>query len=213
MSEKNYFSELAKIDVGNYIEKKGKFSYLSWTYAVDQLRRYDPEAHWTVKKFTSIDGVLLPYMHGPNGAWVEVEVTVKGHTLSQIQPIMDFKNKSVANPDAMDVNKAIQRCLVKGIALHGLGLYIYAGEDLPNDIISGAQVSTIEKKAAEFAELRGGSVEKVIAALGIGSLHHLTSSQADIVIDKVAAWIEKAKNEAAAAAQSSTKEKAAPKTE
>lgn len=196
MSKENYFSELAKIDVGNYIEKKGQFSYLSWVYAVDQIRRYDPEATWNVKKFKNIDGVELPYMQGPNGSWVEVEVTVKGHTLSQIQPIMDFKNKSVANPDAMDVNKAIQRCLVKGIALHGLGLYIYAGEDLPNDIISGAQVSQIEKRAAEFAELRGQTPEKVISALGVGSINHLTTAQADMVLDKLANWINKAKEEA-----------------
>lgn len=198
MTEQNYFSELAKIDVGNYIEKKGNFSYLSWVYAIDQLRRYDADASWTVKKFKNVDGIELPYMKGPNGSFVEVEVTVKGRALSQIQPVMDFKNKSMANPDAMDVNKAIQRCIVKGIALHGLGLYIYAGEDLPNDSISGAQVTLIEKKAAEFAELRGGTTEKVINALGVGSINHLSSSQAEMVLDKVSAWVIKAQEESTA---------------
>lgn len=194
---KNYFSELAGIDVGNYIEKKGQFSYLSWSYAVDQLRRYDPEATWKVNKFKNIDGIELPYMLGPNGAFVEVEVTVKGVTLSQIQPVMDFKNKSVANPDAMDVNKAIQRCLVKGIALHGLGLYIYAGEDLPNDLITHVQLTAIEKKVAEFAELRGGTTDKVYDALAVNSLNHLTSAQANMVLDKVTTWVNKAKEDAA----------------
>jgi hypothetical protein len=196
MAEQNYFSELAKINVGNYTEKKGQFTYLSWVWAIDQLRRFDPNATWTVKKFHNKDGIEMPYMLGPNGGWTEVEVTVKGISLSSIQPIMDFKNKSVTNPDAMDVNKAIQRCLVKAIAMHGLGLYIYAGEDLPNDVISGAQITAIEKQAARFAELRGQTVDAVIKAVGVGSLQHLTTNEADLVLNKIAGWVKKAEDEA-----------------
>lgn len=194
--EKNYFVELAKIDVSNYIERKGQFNYLSWAYAVDQLRRYDPEATWEVKKFTNEKGVLMPYMQTPAGAFVEVAVTCKGITLSQIHPVLDYQNKPIQNPNAFDVNKAIQRCLVKAIALHGLGLYIYAGEDLPNDVITHQQLQTIEEKAEELAKLRGGTVDKVYAALGIASINHLTTGQADIVIDKLTAWVNKAREEA-----------------
>ena len=201
--EKNYFVELAKIDVSNYIERKGQFNYLSWAYAVDQLRRYDPEATWEVKKFTNEKGVLMPYMQTPAGAFVEVAVTCKGITLSQIHPVLDYQNKPIQNPNAFDVNKAIQRCLVKAIALHGLGLYIYAGEDLPNDIITHQQLQTIEEKAAELAKLRGGTVDKVYAALGIASINHLTTGQADIVIDKLTAWVNKAREEANKAVEQS----------
>lgn len=194
MTNENYFKELSSLDVGNYIEKKGQFSYLSWAWAVEQIKLYDPQASWETRWFTNPNtGETLPYALGPNGAFVEVTVTVKGITHKQIQPVMDFKNKSIANPDAMDVNKAIQRCLVKCIALHGLGLYIYAGEDLPNDLISGPQIKSIEKKAAEFAELRGGTIEKVYDSLGVPSLMHLTSGQANLVEDKLQGWINKAK--------------------
>ncbi|WJH37489.1 DUF1071 domain-containing protein [Paenibacillus sp. CC-CFT747] len=125
-SKDNYFAELASIDVSEHIEKKGKFSYLSWAWAVDQLRKNDPEATWEVIRF---DG--LPYLKSECGYFVEVAVTCKGITLSQIHPVLDNNNRPIAQPNAFQINTSIQRCLVKAIALHGLGLYIYAGEDLP----------------------------------------------------------------------------------
>ncbi|WNQ13887.1 DUF1071 domain-containing protein [Paenibacillus aurantius] len=125
-SKDNYFTELASIDVSEHIEKKGKFSYLSWAWAVDQLRKNDPEATWEVIRF---DG--LPYLKSECGYFVEVAVTCKGITLSQIHPVLDNNNRPIAQPNAFQINTSIQRCLVKAIALHGLGLYIYAGEDLP----------------------------------------------------------------------------------
>jgi hypothetical protein len=122
----NPFVELSKINVTEYIEKKGQFSYLSWPFAVSQLRQFDPAATWEVKRFCD-----MPYMQTDLGYFVEVAVTVKGITLSQIHPILDAKNRPIPVPTAFDVNTSIQRCLVKAIALHGLGLSIYAGEDLP----------------------------------------------------------------------------------
>ncbi len=74
----------------------------------------------------------LPYLRTDLGFFVEVAVTVQGITLSQIHPVLDGKNRPLAEPTAFDINTSIQRCLVKAIALHGLGLYVYAGEDLPN---------------------------------------------------------------------------------
>ena len=120
------FVKLSKIDVSNYIEKKGQFSYLSWPFAVSQLRQQDPSAKWEVIRF---DG--LPYMKTELGYFVEVAVTVAGVTLSQIHPVLDGKNRPIPAPNPFEINTAIQRCLVKAIALHGLGLNIYAGEDLP----------------------------------------------------------------------------------
>jgi hypothetical protein len=125
----NYFARLNAINVSDHIEKKGGFSYLSWPYAVSQLRLADPTATWTVCRF---DG--KPYLLCEAGVFVEVAVTVQGITLSQIHPVLDGRNRPIAQPTAFDVNTSIQRALVKAIALHGLGLYNYAGEDLPQPI-------------------------------------------------------------------------------
>lgn len=123
----NYFAHLNQINVSAHLERKGAFSYLSWPFAVAQLRLADPSATWEVRRF---DG--LPYLKSDCGHFVEVAVTVQGVTLSQIHPVLDAKNRPIAEPSSFDINTSIQRCLVKAIALHGLGLYIYAGEDLPD---------------------------------------------------------------------------------
>lgn len=122
----NYFARLNAINVNEHVEKKGGFSYLSWPYAVAQLRLADPTAVWEVRRF---DG--LPFLITEAGVFVEVAVTVQGVTLSQIHPVLDGRNRPMLAPSSFDINSSIQRCLVKAIALHGLGLYIYAGEDLP----------------------------------------------------------------------------------
>src|SRR5271154_5644203 len=124
---KSLFEILSKMNVSEHVEKKGLFSYLSWPYAVAQLRLSDPSASWEVKRFGGV-----PFLKTETGYFVEVAVTVAGVTLSQIHPVLDARNKPIASPTAFDINTSIQRCLVKAIALHGLGLYVYAGEDLPN---------------------------------------------------------------------------------
>lgn len=122
----NSFARLSAINVNDHVEKKGGFSYLSWPYAVAQLRLADPIATWDVRRFNG-----LPYLATEAGVFVEVAVTVQGITLSQIHPVLDGRNRPLIAPTAFDINTSIQRCLVKAIALHGLGLYIYAGEDVP----------------------------------------------------------------------------------
>lgn len=137
----NHFARLNAINVSDHIEKKGGFSYLSWPYAVAQLRLADPTATWEVRRF---DG--LPYLATDLGVFVEVAVTVQGVTLTQIHPCLDARNRPLAAPDAFQINTSIQRCLVKAIALHGLGLYIYAGEDLP---VANADTSPANDEPAE----------------------------------------------------------------
>ena len=122
----NYFTQLAAINVSEHLEKKGQFNYLSWPYAVQQLRLFDDTATWVVQRFNG-----LPYLSTECGTFVEVAVTVRNVTLSQIHPVLDSRNKPIPVPSAFDINTSIQRCLVKAIALHGLGLCVYAGEDLP----------------------------------------------------------------------------------
>ena len=122
----NHFARLNAINVNEHLEKKGGFSYLSWPYAVAQLRMADATATWEVQRFHG-----LPYLATEAGVFVEVAVTVQGVRLSQIHPVLDGRNRPMLAPTAFDINTSLQRCLVKAIALHGLGLYVYAGEDLP----------------------------------------------------------------------------------
>jgi hypothetical protein len=117
----NRFVDLAAVNVGAHIEKKGKLSYLSWAWALDQLLRRDPAASWSYAD---------PIRFG-NTMMVVCTVTAFGQPRTMQLPVMNHLNKAIENPDAFAVNTAMQRCLVKAIALHGLGLYIYAGEDLP----------------------------------------------------------------------------------
>jgi hypothetical protein len=192
MSEANFYAELSRIDVSDHVEKKGKFSYLSWAWAVDVLRKHDPSATWEVVRF---DG--MPYMKTECGFFVEVAVTVNGITLSQIHPVLDNRNKPIAKPNAFEINTSIQRCLVKAIALHGLGLYIYAGEDLPidNAPINAQQVGTLKTKALTLAQLRNKSDVEVYKVLKISDVTKLTESQAEEVINKLDSWITKAQEE------------------
>jgi len=125
------FSVLSKIDVSEHTEKKGKFTYLSWAWAVRILLENFPEATWRVHTFEDMVNTESPYMKTDAGAFVQVTVTVNDIEKTQVHPVLDHMNKTVVEPNAFQVNNSIQRCLAKAISLHGLGLYIYAGEDLP----------------------------------------------------------------------------------
>jgi hypothetical protein len=117
------FLELRKINVNEHTEKKGKFTYLSWSWAVDQLLQQDPAATWTYGEPIYFAETLMVFC----------SVTAFGKTMTAQMPVINNQNKAIQNPDAMAVNTAMQRCLVKAIALHGLALYIYSGEDLPDE--------------------------------------------------------------------------------
>ena len=121
------FMKLFKTDVSKYVEKKGQFNYLSWSFAVQELKRACPNARWGVTK--AEDG--SPFFKTECGYFVDVWVEVDGISLSQIHPILDNRNQPINEPNAFNINTSIQRALAKTIALHGLGLYIFAGEDLP----------------------------------------------------------------------------------
>ncbi len=121
------YETLSKIDVGEFTEKKGQFTYLSWANAVDVLLQNYPEATWDVIR----NEYGLPYVSAPNGAFVTVWVEIEGIKRTICHPVLDYRNKAVVDPDSFVVNTSIQRALAKCISLHGLGLYIYRGEDFP----------------------------------------------------------------------------------
>jgi hypothetical protein len=118
----NNYLELRKINVNENTEKKGRFTYLSWAWAVDQLLQLDPSATWRYDQPMAFGDTLMVFC----------TVTAFGKDMTAQLPVMNNQNKAMPNPDAFAVNTAMQRCLAKAIALHGLGLYIFAGEDTPD---------------------------------------------------------------------------------
>lgn len=125
------FNILNKINVGDKIEKKGNLKYLSWAWAWQQLKTKYPASNYKI--YENKEGLI--YHHDTITAWVKVGVIVEDLEHIEYLPVLDFNNKSISitKITSFNVNTSIQRALTKAIARHGLGLYIYAGEDLPQD--------------------------------------------------------------------------------
>ena len=125
----NYFTKLNGIDVSSKTEKKGNLTYLSWAWAWGEVKKLFPGTTYTV--YENKNG--WNYHTDGNTAWVKTGVTINGLEHIEYLPVMDNRNNSIplAKITSFDVNKSIQRSLTKAVARHGLGLYIYAGEDLP----------------------------------------------------------------------------------
>ena len=140
--KESLFERLSQINVSNYTEKKGNFSYLSWSWAVAELKKVSPEAYWIIHEWGT-EGNERPYQQTESGCFVKVTVIADGVEMTQIHPVLDNRNQTIKKPNAFEINTSIQRCLVKAIALHGLGLYIYAGEDLPTAVITKEQSKQI----------------------------------------------------------------------
>lgn len=139
-----HFEKLYRVNVNDYTEEKNGLTYLSWANAWAEVKKIYPNAEYTIKRFDN----NLPYVYDENtGYMVFTDVTIEGLTYEMWLPVMDGANKAMKNtaytyktkygektvePATMfDINKTIMRCLVKNLAMFGLGLYIYAGEDLP----------------------------------------------------------------------------------
>lgn len=148
----NKFQELFNLDVSAHIDKrqqgKTELSYLSWAWAWAKVNEVDENADYEIKMFPDKDGLLKPYIFDPVlGYMVMTSVTMFGDTKVMWLPVMDGANKAMLDhawqyktkydvktvePATMfDINKTLMRCLVKNIAMFGLGLKLYAGEDLP----------------------------------------------------------------------------------
>ncbi|HEX2652972.1 MAG TPA: DUF1071 domain-containing protein [Xanthobacteraceae bacterium] len=143
------YTELRKLNVNDKIEKKNGLSYLSWAFAVDTLLQADETATWE----------YLEDLRYGDTVMVRCAVTAFGRTRVAQLPVMDHRNKAIANPDSFQVNTAMQRCLAKAIALHGIGLYIYAGEDLPAEgadprgDLSGVQAPLVDRHVKAIADI------------------------------------------------------------
>ena len=125
MNQEQVLSLISK-NVNEHTEKKGNLTYLSWAWAWAEALKADPDATYKIEMFGD-----KCFMDINGTAMVFVTVTMFGKPMTCQLPVMDFRNKAILNPDAFAVNTAIMRCMTKALSLHGLGLYIYAGEDLP----------------------------------------------------------------------------------
>ena len=170
-------NDLLKTNVNDHTEKKNGLTYLSWAWAWAEALKADPAATFKVEMFND-----KCYMEINGTAMVWVTVTLFGKPMSCQLPVMDYKNKAITNPDAFAVNTAIMRCMTKALSLHGLGLYIYAGEDIPEE--DGKQEVKQEVKPVEKPEVKR-AVPEVIEGHDMGWQIKLTHPQ-----DDSNAWID-----------------------
>jgi hypothetical protein len=180
------YAELRKINVNEHIEKKNGLSYLSWAWAVDTLLQNDPAATWYYGQPVTFGESLMVFC----------TVNAFGKSMTAQLPVMDYRNKAIQNPDAMSVNTAMQRCLAKAIALHGLGLYIYAGEDLPEEDVVKAPTQSITPMAgaldnfsAADKELLHGIAEEITWLVKNDDVQAAKDSVSDLTNEeKTALW-------------------------
>ena len=156
------FETLNAVNVNGHTEKKNNLTYLSWAWAWAEIKKAFPEAFYTI--YENKDG--WNYHTDGRTAWVKTGVTIDGIENIEYLPVMDFKNKSIPLEQitSFDVNKAIQRSLTKACARHGLGLYIYAGEDLPE-----AEQTPIERPVKDAA-IEAGLLRTQILTVAEGDL-------------------------------------------
>ena len=144
--------DLLKLNVNEHTEKKNGLTYLSWAWAWAEALKADATASFIVHTFAD-----KPYMDVNGTGMVWVTVTMFGQGRTCMLPVMNHRNQPIQSPDAFQVNTAIMRCMTKALALHGLGLYIYSGDDLPQSDDAPATMGELTKKED------GPKYEKIIA--------------------------------------------------
>lgn len=182
MSEKNYFSELYSVDVGDKIEQKNGLSYLSWAWCWAEVKKRHPDAIYTI--YENADG--WNYHHDGHSCWVKTGVTINGIEHIEYLPVMDHRNRSIALDmvTSFDINKSIQRSLTKACARHGIGLYVYAGEDLPEEANSKHQPN-VPRTAEEDAEMQAKERASMIESI------YTIAAENGIDKDGTDAWVKK----------------------
>ena len=194
MDNAEVFQNLNELNVNEYTAKKGNFTYLSWAWAVRELVKVAPNATWVIHEFEEWHehgSSKQPYMKTDTGYFVQVTVTINMVDRTQVHPVLDNRNQTIDEPNAFQINTSIQRCLAKAIALHGLGLYIYAGEDLPvDDPLTTEEINkiteiakTIDKYEANGIQtmLDDGSINRTNYAASLAKLKRLQSEKEKII--------------------------------
>ena len=160
VDRKELIAKLLSKNVNDHVEKKNNLSYLSWAWAWAEALKADANATFVVNMF---DGKCFMDINGT--AMVFVTVTMFGKPMTCQLPVMDYRNKAIPNPDAFAVNTAIMRCMTKALALHGLGMYLYSGEDLPEEgksvVITPTQGAQDDIPEEELRYLKDMAIELI----------------------------------------------------
>lgn len=210
--QEDLFKKAIQLNVNDHTDLKNNLTYLSWAWAWQEFLKICPEATYEIKKFTNpITGKTTTYLEDEElGFMVYTSITARGVTREMWLPVMDGANKAMkrqpyeytvgkgdkkftkqVEPVSMfDVNKTIMRCLTKNIAMFGVGLYIYAGEDLPIELGEPCTAKQIEK-------MRELSINEknVLIRYKVDKLEELTYQQAEFVINTKQKALEKSKKE------------------
>ena len=141
------FKVLNNVDVMPLTKEKGKFKYLSWSNAVREASKLFPDITWEMTKWDN-----LPFLKTEVGYFVECSVTINGLIKTQMMAVLDFKNQTATTPKANDINKSQMRALTKAIALHGLGIDLWAGEDINGEYEGDGSKKVILGITAEQVE-------------------------------------------------------------
>lgn len=173
MEKQSIFNNLNSVNCNEHTEKKNGLTYLSWAWAWAEVKKRYPSANYTI--YENADG--WNYFTDGRTCWVKTGVTIEGLEHIEYLPVMDYRNASIPfdKVTSFDVNKAIQRSLTKAAARHGLGLYIYAGEDLPEDAPKPAPAPATKKDCPEdiWWKLVKMEVEGVKSKSGLSGLQYL----------------------------------------
>ena len=185
---KSTFATLNGINVNEHTEKKNGLTYLSWAWAWSQVKAIYPDANYHVFERDTEYGPVNYFTDGKT-CWVKTCVIIDQLSHTEMLPVMDFRNKSISldSVTSTDVNKAIQRSLTKAIARHGLGLYIYAGEDLPEDDREKAEEQAADQEIKP-QKTRVATVKDLCANIGITveqfGRYRLAAVQNEIIPDQ-----------------------------
>ena len=157
---KSYFEILNDINVNDKIEEKNGLKYLSWAYAWGEAKKKFPNANYRIYERETNFGPVNYFTDGKT-AWVKTGVIINDIEHIEQLPVMDYRNKSISieSITSFDVNKTIQRSLTKALARHGLGLYIYAGEDIPDDPMTKEEA---EKFVLTFGKYKGMTIKELV---------------------------------------------------
>ena len=173
MEKQSIFATLNSVNCNEHTEKKNGLTYLSWAWAWAEVKKRYPFANYRI--YENADG--WNYFTDGRTCWVKTGVTIEGLEYLEYLPVMDYRNASIPleKVTSFDVNKAIQRSLTKAVARHGLGLYIYAGEDLPEDAPAPAPAPASKKDCPEetWWKLVKMEVEGVKSKSGLSGLQYL----------------------------------------
>ncbi|MGW7908945.1 Sak single strand annealing protein [Staphylococcus pseudoxylosus] len=186
MTEQTLFNQLNSMDVNDHVEKKQGLSYLAWSYAHQELMKIDPNYEMKIHEYPHPDVAneqyFVPYLASPEGYSVTVSITLKGLTKTETLPVLDFKNKSVPfkQADMFQINKTYKRAFVKAAALHGIGLYLYHGEEAPE--ANESDITELKDKINQFVSIsqengRDATLDKTMRWLGIQAINKVSQKE------------------------------------